>query len=846
MKKLQKITTNNGTLDNGELYITTEKKEEGTMENPIIVEEEQEAKETVVAAHTANKGGISMKTCKVYNVMADKMEEVVLFSSAMMRKLESMGRMDAIIKVDGEIDSRASEEDQAVAMQRLSEIVANGYEYNGHVYRPFFAGSSDIRKSTSGWLDETLLPVMGKWAMCGLRTADLNVAVNKYMSYIGLLMSATRSFRSVYGTTLNIRRVCVVPDHEVSVTGVFDYVEGNDVYEDVKRTIKINAFDGAALIMPEITGNKASTLRMPWTKPCAFPFDFRAFAKERGRKSVIDFWGKTVDLDDVDLILTESCFKMAKQYKSWSQYCDAFEELGHEIGVCVEEHAPKAKAMPYQQLQTLGSCDHDDVLTFAAKAKKSVYKYTKAEGAAKLLGGNLAKAAALYPDLLAEPFVQNRVQEAYASKRLRIMGGKVPELGYNAFLAPDLVAMMEAILGLPVVGALKVGECSCSNCRNGDVDVTRNPHLDHAHVILVNRKKASKWFMGPTMYINIFDLTTIRLRADYDGDHVWYSQDKDLLRLVYRTNMNLDNGAIDWDAPKAPKSKINRSTIAQFVKSLTQGSQIGVYADAMTKMWNLYYEGELSDQELRYACAWLTYAGNVLIDAAKHGSANVQVPNQIKAIFKELLPEYCRYAKADSTRPIDDPVWDTKCTRRDSFADQYSKAAEENIPEHLEIEGSSNFVFDPSVLMIDPHRKSGGLTGLCVMGTLNAEKMKYENEGIFQEIAFRHADEWGELQKNADNLNKRQTWEEVRGKAAFEEIKAWAEAHGSTVEAAYDVICRWVFNKKMSEGYALAIKSAFWRIFGEMAVSTLEKNLQKYNISDEELLDDDWMEDEEE
>ena len=792
-----------------------------------------------------NKGGISMKTCRLYDIFSNSMEDIVLFPSAMMRKLADIGHADAIIKVRSEISPYAPEEDQTAAMQRLASIVAEGYEHNGVLYRPFFAGSSDIRKSTSGWIDESILPIMGKWAMCGLKTTDLNVAVNKYMAYIGLLMSATRSFQSVYGTTLDIRRVCVVPDHEVEVTGVFDYVEGNDVYEDVKRTIKINAFDGAALIMPEVTGNKASTLRGPWIKACAFPFDFRAFAKERGKKFIVDFWGKKVNLEDVDLILTESCFKMAKQYKSWTQYCDAFEELGHEIAVCVEEHAPKAKAMPYQQLQTLVSGDNDDILTFAAKAKKSVYKYTKPEGAAKLLGGNMAKATALYPDLVAEPFIQDRIQEAYQAKRQKIMGGKVPELGYNAFLAPDLVAMMESILGLPIEGALKSGECSCRNCRNGDVDITRNPHLDHAHVILVNRKKASKWFMGPTMYINIFDLTTIRLRADYDGDHVWYSQDEDLLRLVYRTNMNLDNGAIDWNAPKAPKSKINKATVAQFVMSLTQGSQIGVYADAMTKMWNLYSTGELSDNELRYNCDWLTYAGNVLIDAAKHGSANVKVPDAIKAIFKEQLPEYCRYAKADSVRPIDDPVWDTKCTRRDSFADQYSKAAEENIPENLEIEGSDEFVFNPAKLMIDPHRKMEGLAGLCTMGTYNRDTGSYEEDGFFNKIAFRHASEWSELKKNADNMNKQQTWDEVRGKAGFDEIKAWAEAHGSTIQAAYDVVCRWVFNKKMSEGYAFVVKNAFWRIFGEMAVATLLKNTSDPIVDLDEDLDDEWLNDEE-
>ena len=817
MKNLTLETTDLGiALDNGDLYIAKEEKE-----------------------------GESMNNCKLYDVFSNSMEDIVLFSSAMMRKLAAIGHPDAIIKVRSEINPFEAEEDQVAAMQRLASIVAEGYQHNGVTYRPFFAGSSDIRKSTSGWINESLLPVMGKWAMCGLKTTDLNVAVNKYMAYIGLLMSATRSFNSVYGTTLDIRRVCVVPDHEVEVTGIFDYVEGNDVFEDVKRTIKINAFDGAALIMPEVTGNKASTLRGPWIKACAFPFDFRAFAKEHGKKFITDFWGKKVDLDDVDLILTESCFKMAKQYKSWSQYCDAFEELGHEIAVCVEEHAPKAKAMPYQQLQTLVSGDDDDVLTFAAKAKKSVYKYAKPAGAAKLLGSNMAKAVALYPDLVAEPFIQNRIQEAYQAKRQKIMGGKVPDIGYNAFLAPDLVAMMEAILGLPVVGTLKAGECSCSNCRNGDVDITRNPHLDHAHVILVNRRKASKWFMGPTMYINIFDLTTIRLRADYDGDHVWYSQDKDLLRLVYRTNMNLDNGAIDWDAPKAPKSKINKATVAQFVMSLTQGSQIGVYADAMTKMWNLYAAGELSDNELRYSCDWLTYAGNVLIDAAKHGSANVKVPDEIKAIFKEQLPEYCRYAKADNVHPVDDPIWDTKCTRRDSFADQYSKAAEENISEHLEIEGSDKFVFNPAKLMIDPYRKMKGLAGLCIMGTYNEDTGSYEKDGFFNKIAFRHASEWGELKKNVDNVNKQQTWDEVRGKAGFEEIKAWAESHGSTIQAAYDVVCRWVFNKKMRKGYAFVVKNAFWRIFGDMAVATLLKNTSDPIVDLDEDLDDEWLNDEE-
>lgn len=758
-----------------------------------------------------------MFKCSMINVFANTVDEIILDNSALMRKLVELNATDKVVKLNGEINELDKDENaKAEARVRLANYVQNGINISGNHYVPLLVTASDSRKAHSMWIDKEIWSEVGRWLMCGLNSSDLNIAINKYMAYLGLMASATRSFESVYGHTIDIHRVCVVKDYTVTVNGKVDNVDGVNITYDVDKDISICAFDGAGLIDPHLTNYKASTIRGPWIKALAIPADFKRFCREHSISTVEDLWGNTRNIADIDLILTESCFKMASQYDNWGKYVSAFIALGHEISVCVEEHRPSRKAMPYQQGQTLIAGTEDDSIRFAGFAKREVVKLNNAKEAGKLLGGNLSKAAKLYPELVSEKYCASRIQEAYAAKRTKMMGGKVPGLGYNAFIAPDVVAMMESIFGLDVKGCLKAGECYCSNCNVGETDITRNPHFDHAHVLLNNVAKPSKYMVGPTMYVNIFDLLTIRIRCDYDGDHVWYSQNEMLIDLVKRSNEIVTGRVIDWNAPKAPKGPVTMGVIRTFVMNLTQTSQIGRYADAMTKMWANGYD--------RYACNWLTYAGNVLIDAAKHGSANIGVPDAVKDIFKMPLPAFCEYAKADSERPVGSEKWLGKVARTHGFMDMYSDQIRTNIPETLVIDGVEEMMFNSSVMMIEPDRKIGSLAGLCKKGKWNKETNKYDDQGVFQEIAFRHAAEWLGLSKVAGNVSKKASWDELRGEAGLAEIKAWAEERGSTIEAAYDVICRWVYNTQMSDGYATVMKTAFWRIFGNMAVETLNVN----------------------
>ena len=793
-----------------------------------------------------------MNTITKYTVATNTYENIAVFSSEFTRKLESLGAADAQIKICSEVPKGKKDETEALEAEvkaKLTHWCVEGFEYNGARYFPFEAGSSDIRKATATWLREDLVPVLGKWCLCGLESKSMKLAINKYMAYLGLLSSASKPFAEAFGKAIDIRRVVVIPDGFVTVNSKVDLVNGK-IFHDVDRTCEINAFDGFGLIRRNLTNGESCTLRGPWLKAFVQAVNFKELASlaySRGIKPEFkDFWGNTVHLKDVDVILTESCFKAAKLYQTWEQYQNAFEQMGHTICVCVREHAPRAKGMPYQQGQTLMG-NEDDALYFMQHAKSTVYKYSDPAEAAKLLRKDHKIAAKMYPALLNEKHTRKSVQEKYASKRMDMLGGRIPEMGFNAFLAPDLVAFAEHLFGLEIKGFLEAGQCCCIPAKEGPVDVTRNPHLDNAHCILMNRLDMPL-AEGPTMFINIFDMVTIRIRCDYDGDHVWWSQLKRLLELVERTYEQLKNIPIDWDVGKAEKVAITRSAICGFITNLLHGSEIGIYADTMTKMWNSKYD--------RDTCDWLTYAGNVLIDAAKHASAKIVKPENVKALSAVPLPEFAKYAKADSERPADSDYWTEireytgtpRCEYSGSFLDMYSRGISENVPEVLTINGLEDEIFDPTMLKLKEDRK--GIPGLFAKGRYNAATGSYEDTGLFQQIAFRHTDEWNALMNNESAKMHRDEWEESCKREALQEIVYYCRnlyadhdlsrvSDDSILDAAYDTIVRYIFTVKMTDGMDTVVKQCFWRIFGDRAVRALKQKHLVNDFVDVDFDDDD-------
>jgi len=173
----------------------------------------------------------------------------------------------------------------------------------------------------------------------------------------------------------------------------------------------------------------------------------------------------------------------------------------------------------------------------------------------------------------------------------------------------------------------------------------------------------------------------------------------------------------------------------------------------------------------------------------------------------------------------------------------YMKAVRDNVAKELRIEGSENFVFDPTVMMHDPANIKPGqsLQGLFVRGRWNSELQKAEGEGLFQKLAFASARELEALRDGNNSVYHVESWEAERGHIAFEQIRAWVEERGETIEHAYDVIVAAVFcgSRNASEAYQYTLKRAFWSFFGPMAIDTIRSNVNADVFdSDLELPDD--------
>jgi hypothetical protein len=108
-------------------------------------------------------------------------------------------------------------------------------------------------------------------------------------------------------------------------------------YRDIEEKIIdpiMNVADGQGLISPTLAQLWTEDLGLTYT-PCQFTirssfikgmlttFDFHKFAKDIAHTDTItDHYGKVWKVEDIDVLLSVSQFKMYKYYDSWDEYIE--------------------------------------------------------------------------------------------------------------------------------------------------------------------------------------------------------------------------------------------------------------------------------------------------------------------------------------------------------------------------------------------------------------------------------------------------------------------------------------------------------------------------------------------
>ena len=501
------------------------------------------------------------------------------------------------------------------------------------------------------------------------RNHNIPFSPSKYNAYLGTASSATK--------IVTTPRFCVIPDctrnQDVDCWWVTEVDDKNkdDIID--KRTIntEFNLFDGNGLISPAMAQQWADDLaldylpaqwciRASWVKGMVNVFDFHQFCKEYNNGNYIintvykDSDGKPiqVDLRDIDVILTESQFKLWDSYGSLEEY--QYNSKKHNLNWGVSLYTPKQDKdilnLNYQFIQTL-NLDKEKVEKLCEQTVEYFngvslenYWYT----ILFLMGNNLdneklsnflynsnnhwLKSLVVDKNLIKDKYIREKIFENIKVKLDNACMGRILVDGNFQVIVPDSFAFMEHACGLEVKGLLPSGHFYSNYWNNKNakqIDCMRSPLTylsEHQVYDLYKNDLTEKWFKYSYTGIitNIYDDYTLHFGgSDFDYDILATTNNEIMVNNTYTSDMPVV-GKVE-----KPKKWLFEPKDLQVADKFTFGSIIGQITNNVTTIRCLMADFDEDSEEyqilinrMRMGCK----LQSLQIDKAKIGRAVKGIP----------------------------------------------------------------------------------------------------------------------------------------------------------------------------------------------------------------------------
>lgn len=446
-------------------------------------------------------------------------------------------------------------------------IGKNGFVLNGNHYRRLLCSAAMARTNRALFCTDYIYDKIDDVLRCGCK--EIKLVPAKWNAYYSLMSSA--AFR------VSTPRVCVVKDLEIEMEKVVNWTtdsEHEDVVERMPKMLKFNIWDGMGLISPQMSKiwseevgydgiAESFIVRAPFIKGLVATFDFHKFSEEIAHNKIIkDIYGIEHNSDDIDIVLTESQFKLWSAYESSEHHQKCMNERDLHWGV-TRIGAPEEKKVMrtnYQFIQVLNLEDKDieelcqPTLDWFNGISGEDYNYkilymlgklakeTDSETIWDRLQDTSIKALMLEPELLNDSYLSEKIVQSIKKKIKESYIGKIIVNGGFNFVYSDPYALAEYIYGLDPKGLLKEFEhyaafWSIKNINN--IIAMRSPLTWRAEVNKLNLRyteEMQEWYkyINNGVIYNIWGLDReIHSSMDYDGDIVATTDNITFLRCRY-------------------------------------------------------------------------------------------------------------------------------------------------------------------------------------------------------------------------------------------------------------------------------------------------------------------------
>lgn len=534
-----------------------------------------------------------------------------------------------IKKLYTELDSYQFKKDYVcVVIDKVKDfeyIYKNGFTINGIKYRWLLGTTGGVKNNTLVFVNEKLLPDLRTRIDNG-RNTNMKFAPAKLEAYIALVCSSSTPVSMPNG---------IVVVHDCITHFKSDVIELDDTGLDqpsmkyIKdKDVELIDSDGYGLAMPQLMQRwgeeihedfllPGCVIRNSFCKGAVFPVDFQEFAANHGFTEITDVWGNTYNINEVELILTESMLKLWESYSSIENYLENCEKNHYTFAITKssEESLENVRTMNYQFLQSYDFTDEeiDELIAPTVNEVKDILSddyrktilYAKGVGlnanSVQHLDNSFATALMIEPDMVNDPFIKSQIRSMI---RKRIDDAKVGVLKVPAnysLVSGDPYSLCQSMFGMEVTGLLKAGQVYSKYWIDKGVEEIvsfRAPMTSHNNIRklqVVHNKMMDEFYQymtTPTIF-NSWDTCADAMNGfDKDGDCV-INTSFDL--LVRKTQQLPAIVCVQRKAPKCVPNNddIMRSNINSF------GNAVGGVTNKITSMFEVQANFPKDSREYR-------------------------------------------------------------------------------------------------------------------------------------------------------------------------------------------------------------------------------------------------------
>ena len=724
----------------------------------------------------------------------------------------------------------------------IKDLIYYGFMYKGEKYIYFTSSAGQIRTKKTVFIKESVWKKYEKTIMCGLTIDDINSRggnnPNKHLAYMALTNSATDHWEG-----FDIDRTIVIDDFETNVFGTYDLVDDTDY--SIKRVsdyVPITHTDGAGMMLPCMGKNRM--VRLPWVKGLLGAFDFVKFIQVNNCSPIIkDIYGKEHDViaEGIQIVFTKSQFKMYKYYDSWEQYKEFYKKYGCTAGYTnIEEDRIKDATINYQMLQSLTDITDEEIDKIIDASKNKLLNICSSVDSVKNVFGvtpynqnktALQNAIALYPELLNDVYIRNKLKDIKDSMIKNYKAGKLQVRGKYTFLLPDLYAACQYwFMGIEEPkGLLEDGEVFCWLFRkNEKLDCLRSPHLYREHAIRKNiawskyeerQQQLREWYGTDAIYTSCHDLISKILMFDCDGDKSLVVADKTIIEVAERNMKGIV--PLYYNMRKASPSILSNQTIYAGLSAAFTGSNIGQYSNSISKIWNneVFVSGTPEEkQEALDIIKLLCCENNFKIDYAKTLYMPERPPlikDRITHYINGNVPHFFKYAKDKEEWQIEDI--------NNSFVNKLeNKIPNPRISCKYVLDGKTKKLDKPdyTLMMGNPEMDVAVVkskSGKLIEGT-NPVVLKYVEKAkeYWQKTNAVTVQDYPREAMSKTQIRKDTTYKKI-----VEEVKYELSQYGYSDREVADILVKYLYGIKESK-----YKDLLWTCYGEYLLENLERHLR--------------------